>query len=317
MVTGLVTQADPSRHDTGPGHPERADRVTAALERLRASGLSDEVARAIAPECDRAALLRVHDERHVRAVQAAIESGARVLDEGDTRVSSGSWRAALESAGGAVLAVEKVLRGEWANAFVAARPPGHHAGRNQAMGFCVFNNVAVAAAHLSEDLGVERIAIVDWDVHHGNGTQAVFERDPRVFYASLHQWPLYPGTGARSERGVGAGAGTTLNLPQPAHAGDAQWLAAFEGELLPALERFDPRFVLVSAGFDAHRDDPLAQTELTTSAFGTMTRHLLQLAGSCCAGRLVSLLEGGYDLRALSDSVELHVAELVRAPTPV
>jgi acetoin utilization deacetylase AcuC-like enzyme len=206
-----------------------------------------------------------------------------------------------------------VWKGTWSSAFVAARPPGHHAERDSAMGFCVFNNVAVAAAHLVEVLGAERVAIVDWDVHHGNGTQHLFERDPRVFYASLHQWPLYPGTGARSERGIGEGEGRTLNLPQPPHAGDAQWLGAFERELLPALEDFDPSIVLVSAGFDAHRDDPLAQTELTTSAFATMTERLLELARSRCKGRLVSLLEGGYDLGALSDSVEAHVAALVRA----
>jgi acetoin utilization deacetylase AcuC-like enzyme len=312
MKTGLVQQADPARHDTGPGHPERAERVAAALERLRASGLMDELERAVAPEIGLADLLRAHDERYVEAVRRAVAGGARVLDEGDTRVSAASWRAALESAGGAVLAVEKVWRGEWQNAFVAARPPGHHAGRAQAMGFCVFNNVAVAALHLVEALGAERVAIVDWDVHHGNGTQDLFERDPRVFYASLHQHPLYPGTGARTERGSGAGEGTTLNLPQPARAGDAQWLAAFETELLPALEDFDPQFVLVSAGFDAHEDDPLAQTDLTTGAFAVMTRHLRELAGSRCRGRLVSLLEGGYDLCALAESTEAHVGALVR-----
>jgi acetoin utilization deacetylase AcuC-like enzyme len=313
MTTGIVTQKDPARHDTGPGHPERAERVTAVVERLLASGLMQSALRETASECAIADLERVHSDRHVRAMQSAIASGARVLDEGDTRASAGSWRAALESAGGAVLAAEKVWKGEWSNAFVAARPPGHHAERDTAMGFCVFNNVAVAAAHLVEVLGAERVAIVDWDVHHGNGTQHLFERDPRVFYASLHQWPLYPGTGARGERGIGEGEGTTLNLPQPPHAGDAQWLGAFERELLPALEQFDPKIVLVSAGFDAHRDDPLAQTELTTGAFATMTERLIELARSRCDGRLVSLLEGGYDLRALADSVEAHVAALVRA----
>jgi acetoin utilization deacetylase AcuC-like enzyme len=313
MVTGLVSQADPARHDTGPGHPERPERVAAVIERLRASGLMQSMQRETAPSCAIADLERVHSKEHVRAMRSAIESGARVLDEGDTRASAGSWRAALESAGGAVLAVDKVWKGEWSNAFVAARPPGHHAERDSAMGFCVFNNVAVAAAHLVDVLGAERVAIVDWDVHHGNGTQHLFESDARVFYASLHQWPLYPGTGARSERGIGDGEGTTLNLPQPPRAGDAQWLGAFERELVPALEDFDPTIVLVSAGFDAHRDDPLAQTELSTGAFKAMTEQLLELARSRCSGRLVSLLEGGYDLRALADSAEAHVAALVRA----
>jgi acetoin utilization deacetylase AcuC-like enzyme len=312
MVTGLVTQADPTRHDTGPGHPERAERVTAVVERLRSSGLAESCARVTASAAAIADIERVHSVRHVRAMQSAIEAGARVLDEGDTRASAGSWQAALDAAGGAVLAAQKVWSGEWSNAFVAARPPGHHAERDEAMGFCIFNNVAVAALHLVEVLGAERVAIVDWDVHHGNGTQHVFERDPRVFYASLHQSPLYPGTGARSERGTGEGEGTTLNLPQPPHARDAQWLRAFDDELMPALEDFDPRIVLVSAGFDAHKDDPLAQTALTTGAFATMTERLLELARSRCKGRLVSLLEGGYDLRALSDSVEAHVGALVR-----
>jgi acetoin utilization deacetylase AcuC-like enzyme len=181
------------------------------------------------------------------------------------------------------------------------------------MGFCLFNNAAVAAAHLVERLGLERVAIVDWDVHHGNGTQHIFERDPRVFYASLHQWPLYPGTGARTERGVGAGAGTTLNLPQRVGAGDREWLGAFEDALLPALDDYRPQFVIISAGFDAHVADPLAQTRLSTEAFATMTRGLVEWSRAHCGGKLVSLLEGGYDLRALADSAEAHVAELVRA----
>jgi acetoin utilization deacetylase AcuC-like enzyme len=194
---------------------------------------------------------------------------------------------------------------------VAVRPPGHHAERAAAMGFCAFNNVALAAAHLLER-GLERVAIVDWDVHHGNGTQHLFEADPRVFFASLHQWPLYPGTGRASERGVGAGEGATLNLPQPPGAGDREWLGAFEGALLPALERFDPQFVLVSAGYDAHRDDPLADQRLSEDAYARMARGLLDLARARCGGRLVAVLEGGYDLRALASSVEATVGELAR-----
>lgn len=313
MSTGLVTHAHSRRHDTGAGHPERAERVDAVLERLRAAGLTTELSNAEAPLCEVASLALVHDARYVTDVESAIARGVRVLDEGDTRVSADSWRAALATAGGAVDAVSRVARGEWRNAFVAARPPGHHAERGFAMGFCVFNNAAVAAAHLVERMGLERVAIVDWDVHHGNGTQHIFERDPRVFYASLHQWPLYPGTGQRTERGVGAGEGATLNLPQRSGAGDSEWLGAFERELLPALERFDPQFVIVSAGFDAHANDPLAQTKLTTGAFATMTRSLQELADARCSGKLVSLLEGGYDLDALADSVEAHVTELLRA----
>ncbi|MDZ4772991.1 MAG: histone deacetylase [Planctomycetota bacterium] len=311
--TGLVTHAFATRHDTGSGHPERAARVESVLERLRDSGLTAEMQALEGPLCTLADLVLVHDEKYIDTARRAIESGARVLDEGDTRVSADSWRAACATVGGAIAAVSRVQRGEWRNAFVAARPPGHHAERAEAMGFCVFNNAAVAAAHLVERMGVERVAILDWDVHHGNGTQHIFERDPRVFYASLHQWPLYPGTGAHTERGIGDGLGTTLNLPQRVGAGDREWLGAFDDVLLPAFDDFRPQFVIISAGFDAHADDPLAQTELSTAAFATMTRRLVEWTKTHCDGRLVSLLEGGYDLDALADSVEAHVGELVRS----
>ncbi len=315
-ATGLVTHAWSTRHDTGPGHPERAARVEAVLERLLASGLAAECATSEARECELEDLALVHDSAYILSVERLVRSGARVLDEGDTRCSADSFTAALASAGGAIEAVARVQRGAWRNAFVAARPPGHHAERAHAMGFCLFNNAAVAAAHLVARLGVERVAIVDWDVHHGNGTQDLFERDGRVFYASLHQWPLYPGTGRRNERGFGPGEDTTLNLPQPSGAGDAEWLGAFEQELLPALDDYAPQFVIVSAGFDAHVDDPLAQTRLSTAAFATMTRRLVEWTAAHCDGRLVSLLEGGYDLAALADSAEAHVRELVSARRP-
>ncbi len=312
-ATGLVTHAFSARHDTGAGHPERAARVEAVLERLRSAGLSAEMSALEARLATLADLALVHDEHYVRSVERAIESGRRILDEGDTRVSADSWNAALATVGGAIDAVSRVQRGEWKNAFVAARPPGHHAERAETMGFCVFNNAAVAAAHLVERAGLERVAILDWDVHHGNGTQHIFERDPRVYYASLHQWPLYPGTGARTERGSGAGEGTTLNLPQDPGAGDREWLTAFEDELLPALDDYRPQFVIVSAGFDAHVDDPLANTRLSTAAFATMTRRLVEWTRAHCDGKLVSLLEGGYDLEALAASVEAHVGELLEA----
>jgi len=315
--TAFVTSPLFARHDTGPGHPERADRLAAIERRLEASGLLRELEVVEAPAAARAALERVHDARYLDAVEAAIARGARVLDEGDTRVSADSLRAALAAAGGAVRAVDLVLeaerKGERARAFVGARPPGHHAERAEAMGFCLFNNAAVAAAHLRAERKVERVAILDWDVHHGNGTQHVFEEDPAVFYASLHQWPLYPGTGLAEERGTGAGEGATLNCPLPPGSGDREWLGALERTILPALESFRPGFILVSAGFDAHARDPLAQTRLTTEAFGEMTRSVLDLARRTCGGRLVSLLEGGYDLDALAASVEAHVGALREA----
>src|SRR5262245_21934620 len=203
------------------------------------------------------------------------------------------------------------MDGTWANAFVACRPPGHHAERDEAMGFCLFNNVAVAAAHLRAAHGLARVAILDWDVHHGNGTQHTFEADPSVFYASLHQRPWYPGTGAADERGVGAGEGATLNCPQSAGTGDREWLRTLEMQVIPALERFAPEFVLVSAGFDAHERDPLSYTQVTTEGFRRMTEVVQAFAVSRCGGRVVSLLEGGYELQALADSVEAHVSTLL------
>jgi acetoin utilization deacetylase AcuC-like enzyme len=312
--TGFSTSPLFQRHDTGKGHPERAERTAAIERRLQTSELWKELLVIQAPEIARERLSPVHTPAYVREVEAAIESGARVLDDGDTRVSADSWRAARAAAGGAVDAVDRVMSGEWDNAFVCARPPGHHAERSSAMGFCLFNNVAIAAQHLRQTHRLERVAILDWDVHHGNGTQHIFERDPSVFYASLHQWPLYPGTGLAHERGIAEGEGTTLNCPQPAHAGDKEWLRAFEHEVLPSIERFKPEFVLISAGFDAHRDDPLAQTLLSDDAYKQMTAALLQLAQTHCRGRLVSLLEGGYDLDALSRCVAIHLEELHARP---
>lgn len=310
--TGYVSTPLSARHDTGPGHPERAARVEAIELALARSELARELERVDAPEIDLARIERVHPRGYLEKTAAAIAAGARVLDEGDTRVSADSWRAARAAAGGAARAVELVLAGQLSNAFVAARPPGHHAEREHAMGFCVLNNVAIAAAE-ARARGIERVAIVDWDVHHGNGTQHIFERDPNVFYASLHQWPLYPGTGLAHERGLGAGEGTTLNVPLPPRSGDVEWLAAFDDEVLPELEHFKPQFVLISAGFDAHMDDPLSQTLLSDEAYRHMTHTLLALARDHAQGRVVSLLEGGYDLEALARCVGVHLEELAGA----
>lgn len=309
--TGLVHHSVFAAHDTGRGHPERAARLAAIHERLDVSGLLAEVDRLEPDPAPVAWIARVHDGDYVRAVERACAAGVRVLDAGDTAASPASYGAALVAAGGAVQAVDRVMDGTWTNAFVACRPPGHHAERDEAMGFCLFNNVAVAAAHLRAARGLARVAILDWDVHHGNGTQHTFESDPSVFYTSLHQWPWYPGTGAADERGVGAGEGATLNCPQPAGTGDREWLRALETQVIPALERFAPEFVLVSAGFDAHERDPLSHTRVTTDGFRRMTEIVDAFAASHCGGRVVSLLEGGYDLGALAESVEAHVGALL------
>ena len=307
--TGFLHHPTTLRHDTGPGHPERPERAAAVMERLASSGLLDELDVREPEPAPLAAVTAVHTESHLAAVRAAAERGPGRLDA-DTSVSPASFEAALLAAGAALEAVDAVYAGRWTNAFANVRPPGHHAECGQAMGFCLFNNAAVAAAHLLREHGLERVAVLDWDVHHGNGTQHLFEGDPRVFYASLHQWPHYPGTGAATERGRGAGEGTTLNAPLPAGSGDAEWLAALENTLLPALEDFAPEFVIVSAGFDAHAEDQLSGTLVTEAGYRAMTRSVLDFASRMSDGKLVSLLEGGYALDALARSVEVHVEEL-------
>jgi len=297
-------------HDNGPGHPESPQRLVAIRDRLERGGTRDRLL-AIAPEpAPLAALAAVHDSAYVEALRRACERAPVRLDP-DTIVSAGSWDAALLSAGGGLAAVDAVFDGRVRAAFVATRPPGHHAERDQAMGFCLFNNIAVAARHAQDRHGIERVAIVDWDVHHGNGTQHVFEEDDTVLYISTHQWPFYPGTGARHERGRGRGLGCTLNVPLPAGSGDAVYQRAFETEVIPALERFRPDLVLVSAGFDAHEHDPLAGMALTTEGYRRLTTLLRDAAVTLCGGRLVSLLEGGYDLEALAASVETHLEVLM------
>ena len=310
-ATGFVFHPRCVEHDAGRGHPERPDRLRAIQARLTSSGLGSELDVREPRRASEEELARVHAREHVARVRAAAARGPCALD-GDTTVSALSFEAALRAAGGVLEACERVLAGEWKNAFCAVRPPGHHAERDEALGFCLFNNVAVAAAALRAG-GIARVAILDWDVHHGNGTQHTFERDGSVFYASLHQWPLYPGTGAAGERGLGDGEGTTRNCPLPAGSGDAEWLGALEGVILPELEAFRPEFVLISAGFDAHRLDPLASTCLTERAYAEMSLRLLELAARTAQGRLVSVLEGGYHLEALASCVETHLGCLLEA----
>ena len=300
-------------HDNGPGHPERPQRLIAIRDRLERGGTLGRLL-VIAPDpAPIEALARVHEAAYVQAIRRVCERAPVRLDP-DTSVSEGSWEAALLSAGGGLAAVDAVLAGRARAAFVATRPPGHHAERDVAMGFCLFNNIAVAARHAQERHGASRVAIVDWDVHHGNGTQHMFEEDDTVLYVSTHQWPFYPGTGARGERGRGRGLGFTLNLPLPAGAGDAEYRRVFEAEVIPALERFRPDLILLSAGFDAHERDPLAGMALTTGGYGRLTGLLRDAAERLCAGRIVSLLEGGYDLEALAASVETHLRVLMDEP---
>jgi acetoin utilization deacetylase AcuC-like enzyme len=310
-VVGLVADSCFELHDTGSGHPERPERVRRCAQVLVARGLAERSV-ALAPvPADDAQLARVHDRAYVRHVVRTCAEGQRCLDSADTVIGAESERIARLAAGSAVRLVDEVAAGRLARGFAAIRPPGHHAERALAMGFCLYNNVAVAAAHLRGALGLSRVLIVDWDVHHGNGTQAIFDEDPTVFYFSLHQSPLYPGTGAAEETGRGVGRGATLNCPLPPGAGDEAFLGALRDRLVPAAEKFRPEFVLVSAGFDAHRSDPLANLEVTTEGFAEATRIVCDIAGRHAGGRLVSLLEGGYDLDALADSVAIHVTTLL------
>jgi acetoin utilization deacetylase AcuC-like enzyme len=297
------------QHDNGPGHPERADRIRAIRDHLERAGLLATTLQIRPRPCPLETIARVHPVRYIEAIREACRRSPLRLDP-DTGVSAGSWEAALLSAGGAIDACDAVVTGRASAAFVCTRPPGHHAEAEQAMGFCLFNNIAIAARHLQEAHRLERVFIVDWDVHHGNGTQHLFEEDDTIFYFSTHQFPFYPGTGRREEKGRGRGAGFTLNVPLLAGSGDAEYQQVFGEVLRPAIDRFRPDAILISAGFDAHRADPLAGMVLTEAGYATMTRIVKEAADEICGGRIVSLLEGGYDLAALGGSVEAHLRAL-------
>jgi acetoin utilization deacetylase AcuC-like enzyme len=255
----------------------------------------------------------IHSRTYIDSVKRLCESGGGHLD-GDTPVSARSYEVALLAAGGAISAARAVAAGELDNAFCAVRPPGHHAERDHGMGFCVFNNVAVAARYLQKEQGLAKIAVLDWDVHHGNGTQWAFYDDPTVLYASVHQYPFYPGTGAASQTGEGAGVGYTLNVPMPGSCGDSEYLSILEETVVPAIRQFGPHFLLISAGFDAHRADPIGGMNMTTDGFAEMTRGMKAVAAETCGGKLVSVLEGGYDLDALAESVVAHLSVLIGEP---
>ena len=295
-----------AEHQTPPGHPESAERAevmdAVAAEWRRQGG---EVAAPVA--ATRVQLARVHEPSHLARIAAT--AGRAVALDADTYTSPESADIALLAAGAGVQAAEQAMSGPHARALALVRPPGHHAERDRPMGFCLYNNIAVAAAH-ARTLGAGRVAIVDYDVHHGNGTQHIFERDPDVLYISTHQYPYYPGTGAASEVGIGAGTGFTVNLPLEAGARSEDYRITFDDLILPVLRQFKPDLILLSAGFDAHERDPLGGMRLTTPAFAAMTMELVMVAEECCRGRLVVMIEGGYDLGALGEGLRAVIAVL-------
>ncbi|MEM6761378.1 MAG: histone deacetylase family protein [Pseudomonadota bacterium] len=302
-----VIFSDPlfARHETPPGHPERAERMAAvdrALARVELSGLEQRTAEPAPYD----AIARAHPSSYIEKICAAAPRSGSIALDPDTHMGPHSLDVARLASGQAMAAVDAVLSGEASNAFVASRPPGHHAERTRAMGFCLFNHIAVAARYAQTIHGIDRVAIVDFDVHHGNGTQDIFEADGSVLYASTHQWPLYPGTGAGSERGVG----NIVNVPVGAGMTGAQYRPLFTETITRAVAKFRPELVLLSAGFDGHADDPLAGLRLVEDDFVWITRQMMDVAAEFSGGRLVSILEGGYDLGALERSTAAHVATL-------
>jgi acetoin utilization deacetylase AcuC-like enzyme len=307
MTVALITHEACLDHDTGPGHPERPDRLRSVLAALSKEHFPD-LRREQAPKASPEQIARVHDPDYVRELLAVqVPPGELVALDADTIVSPSSIEAALRAAGGATLAVDLVMEGKASAAFATVRPPGHHARPAAAMGFCLFNNVAVAAHHARDRWGLTRVAVADFDVHHGNGTQEEFWSDPDLFFASSHQSPCYPGTGSEREQGT---AHNVANAPLAPGSGGAEFRRAWQDMLLPALDAFAPELVIVSAGFDAHRRDPLAQLMLDAEDYAWITRELVALAGRHARGRIVSLLEGGYDLEALAESAAAHVRAL-------
>ncbi|PXV59848.1 Acetoin utilization deacetylase AcuC [Dyella jiangningensis] len=304
----LYTHASCLQHDPGPAQPESPARLRAVLQALDSDRFAA-LDRVEAPRVTREQLLRVHSAEHVdRILAIAPDEGTVRLDE-DTLMSRGSAEAALYAAGAVVAAVDAVLGAQGGKAFCAVRPPGHHATPDRAMGFCLFNNVAVGAAHALAEHGLKRVAIADFDVHHGNGTQDIFAREPRVLFISSHQMPLYPETGSADEHGVG----NIVNAPLSPGDGSYEFRELWEGVLIPKLHAFKPQLLLVSAGFDAHRNDPLADLRLGSEDYAWITQRLVDVARAHAQGRMVSTLEGGYNLLALSTSVAAHVGELLEA----
>ncbi|MED5515925.1 MAG: histone deacetylase [SAR324 cluster bacterium] len=308
MKTGLYTNPIFLEHNTGQ-HPENANRLRAILDKLESDKLMGKFKVEAGRTATSAEIKMLHTEKLISEVETASESGAQTLHTRDCVISAQTYKASLHAVGSVLDAALEVAERRLDNAFCAVRPPGHHAEFDTAMGFCFFNNIALAAEFLSREMGFQRILIIDFDVHHGNGTQHFFEERSDIFFVSMHQDPrtCYPGTGFAKENGRGVGTGYTLNVPVPPGIEDAEYLQIFSTDVKPKLEEYNPDFVLISAGFDAHRDDPLASLNLTESTFKKLSFELKRLAEQTAGGRMLSILEGGYDLNALSSCVSEHL----------
>lgn len=311
MPTAIVHHPIFEKHDTGPGHPETAERYRVVIDALRADAeLWGEALEIDADEARRSDIQACHTPQHFKHVEEAVRDGRGYLDA-DTMISGASFEAALRAAGAPCRAIDAVMAGAAQNAFVPVRPPGHHATPDRAMGFCLFNNVGVAARYAQKKFKeIERVAILDWDVHHGNGTQGIFYDDPSIFFFSMHQYPWYPGTGSRGENGQGRGRGYTLNVPLRAMTPPGDQRRAFESAIEEIASKFTPDLVIISAGFDSHQGDPLGQLLLSDDDFVQLTRVVKEWANESCGGRVISCMEGGYNLETLGETVRRHVREL-------
>jgi acetoin utilization deacetylase AcuC-like enzyme len=312
MTTAIFADPICREHLAGRDHPERPERFDAVVEALGRGGWAIETAGREATEDE---LCLVHTREYLRTARQDVEGGSRCLSTGDTDIGPESWKVAARAAGTALNAVDAVMEGRARNAFCVVRPPGHHANASRGMGFCLLNNIAIAARYAQRRHGVGRALIVDWDVHHGNGTQDIFYADPTVFFFSTHQWPLYPGTGRADETGARGAEGTTMNFPFPAGSGRAEVLGAVQKSLMPAMDAYRPELVLISAGFDSRTGDLLGRFELTDDDFGDLTRAVMEMADRFAGGRVVSMLEGGYTLSGLASAATAHVAALCGAPS--
>ncbi len=309
--TAFVYDPTYLEHDTGHGHPERRERLEATMSHLQKQDWFEELIKVAPRVAEREWIETTHASNYISRVEEEIKRGVSHVDSPDVSVSEQSYDVALLATGAVLQMADKVMSKEVDNGFALIRPPGHHAENSTALGFCLFNNAAIGARYVQQKYGVDKVMILDWDVHHGNGTQHTFEEDPSVLYISTHQYPFYPGTGAYSETGKGRGQGSVLNCPMSAGSTDADYEQAFSEKILPKIDQFKPDVVMISAGFDAHYDDPLGQINLSTQFYGWMSERMTEAANKYAEGRLISMLEGGYDLNALAHCVDTHLQTLM------